>query len=340
MNSLERVFAAVTAKPADRRAVLLTLSLYGARLTGCPLREFYNDASSYAEGQFAVKERFGTDVLVTPFVLTSIAEAFGSEIKYYQQSPPNMTKPAAPSYEAFSKIDMRSVSGHPRINYLLDAAEKLASARGKDTAIAAVFLSPVDIAPLAMGIEAWLETVLFDETAAKKILESMTEFFIETANAFLARGAHFIALPAVFCNPMIVTRKIVEEIALPSMKEAFSRLKGPVVLHHAGAPMVEFIDALTGLPGVIGFALDQTDSLDKARATVGPSKVLLGNIDGPTLNKRTPEQIFARCLSVLKGRAGDPHFILASSGADIPFGTPEENIETIIRAVKEFGAGG
>lgn len=90
---------------------------------------------------------------------------------------------------------------------------------------------------------------------------------------------------------------------------------------------------------MIGFVVDQTDGLDKSRDKIGASKVLLGNIDGPTLNKRTPEQIRARCMSVLNGRRADPHFILASSGADISFSTPAENIRAIIEAAEEFGEG-
>lgn len=339
MNSLERVLSAVSGKPSGRRAVLLTLSLYGAKLTGCPLYEFYNDASKYADGQLAVKETFGTDVLLTPFVLTSIAEAFGSQVKYFSQSPPNMVKPAAPSFADFMKIDMSAVAEHPKIGYLHEAAAKIAAVRGKDTAVAAFFLSPVDLAPLVMGIEAWLEIILFDEAGAKKIIEAMSGFFIKTVNGFFERGAHLAALPAAFCNPMIATKKIVDEIALPSMKEAFAQLKGPVVIHHAGAPMLEFVDSLNELPNVIGFTVDQTDALDKVRDKTGVSKVLLGNIDGPTLNKRTPEQIRARCMSILNGRRDDPRFILASSSADIAFSTPEENIRAIIEAAEEFGEG-
>jgi uroporphyrinogen decarboxylase len=334
MNSLERVLAAVTGGPSDRRAVALMLSLYGSKLTGCPLFDFYNNSDNYAEGQLAVKERFGVDVLFTPFVLTSIAEAFGSEIKYYSSSPPNMVKPAAPSYEMFSKIDMAAVEDHPRINYLLESARKLAAARASDTAIAAIFLSPMDLPPLLMGIEAWLETILFNEAEAEKIITAMSCFFVKTVNSFFSSGVHFVALPAAFCNPMIVTARIIDQIALPYMKAAFAEVKGPIIFHHVGAPMNEFIESLIQLPNVIGFAVDQSDDLSVSRNIMGSQKVLLGNIDGPTLNKKTPERIRRFCENILENRKADSRFVMASSGADISLSTPEENIDAIIETVK------
>ncbi|OQA78207.1 MAG: methylcobalamin:coenzyme M methyltransferase [bacterium ADurb.Bin243] len=336
MNSLERTMAAVTGKPYDRRAVGLTLSLYGARLTGCPLYEFYTDADKYVQGQLAVKKTFDTDIFYTPFVLTAITEAFGGEVKYFKASPPNMSKPAFKSGAGLSKFDFSNVTKHPRLAYLLEAAKRLADSLAADNAVAAVFLSPIDIPPLIMGIDAWLETILFNETEAKKIMELTGEFFVKMANAFFASGAHFVALPVVFCNPAIITRRIVDETAIPVLRENFSKLNGPIVLHHGGAPMTSFIDSLASLPNVIGYAIDQADKFRDARSLLGEGKTLLGNIDGPTLNKKTPGQIAAQCANILKDRAGDPHFIFSSSGADIPMDTPPENITAVVEAVKKF----
>lgn len=88
MNSRERVFATFQGKPVDRRPFTAMLSLYGARLTGCPLRDYYTDASAYARGQTAVREIFRPDILFSPFSLVGLAEAFGGEAKYFDNAPP------------------------------------------------------------------------------------------------------------------------------------------------------------------------------------------------------------------------------------------------------------
>ena len=63
MNSLERVTAALSGKSFDRRPVSITLSLYGARLTNCPLTTYYTDADEYFRGQEAVYKTFQPDIL-------------------------------------------------------------------------------------------------------------------------------------------------------------------------------------------------------------------------------------------------------------------------------------
>ncbi len=336
MNSLERVFAAVTGKEVDRRPVGLTLSLYGSRLIDCGLAEFYTNADKFVEGQLAVKKMFDTDILFTPFVLTAITEAFGGEVKYFKNAPPNMVKPAFTSSAALIKFDISNIEKHPRMAYLISAARKLAVCAASDTACAAIFISPIDLPAIILGIDEWLETLLFKEDEAKKILEMMNGFFIKMANEFFSSGSHFVALPSVFCNPAIIDQRIVAEIALPVLKESFSRLNGPVVLHHGGAPMNAFLPSLRSLPNVIGFVIDQMDKFDTARTAAGAEKVLLGNIDGPTLNKKTPDKIREQCMKILDNRRGDPHFILTSSGPDIALDTPPENISTIVRTVKDF----
>ena len=61
MNSMERIQAALAGKPVDRRAIAPVLGLYGARLTNCPLDQYYTDPAAYARGQSAVRETFQPD---------------------------------------------------------------------------------------------------------------------------------------------------------------------------------------------------------------------------------------------------------------------------------------
>lgn len=340
MNSLERVMAAVHGSERDRTPATLMLSLYGAGLTGCPLREFYTDPARYVEGQSAVKKEFDPDILFTPFVLTAIGEAFGSEVKYFDKIPPNMIKPAALSTEDVLKFNMDEISDHPRMHYLYDAAGLLASGHAGDTAVAGIFLSPVDMMPLIMGLDAWLETVLFNEREAVRILEMMTPFFVKGVNELFSRGVLIVALPVAFCNPMIVTERIINKIAIPSLNEALKQVNGPLILHHVGAPMNRFIGILKDLPNIAGFLIDQSDSFEIAREGGGMGKALLGNIDGPSLNRKSPGSIIKNCRSILTDRRSDRHFIFASSSADIPIDTPRENIEAVFNTVKEFPGGG
>ena len=54
MNSIDRVMATIQGTDKDCIPLSLTLSLYGAALTNCPLDEYYTDSKKYVSGQLKV----------------------------------------------------------------------------------------------------------------------------------------------------------------------------------------------------------------------------------------------------------------------------------------------
>lgn len=337
MTGLERVLAALQGDVPDRPAVSMTLSLYGAKMIGCPLKEYYTQARFYAEGQQAIKETFDADILFTPFTLASIGEAFGSHLKYFDHHPPNVALPGCGTAEEIARLVNNHDFQENSMHYHMESTRQMAKCNNNRAAIGGVFLSPVDLPPLIVGMEGWLNTLLFEEKEMQLILESMTQFFVASANAFFQAGAHLLVLPLAFCNPNIVTRSMVEKTMVPVLKEAFEQVKGPIVLHHVGLPLSPFLEPLKSLPNVVGYALDPADSFIKARQTLGQSPVMLGNIDGPTLYRHSPEEIMKRCRRIYENRKDDRHFILGTSGADIPLQTPEENIHALVKSGVSIG---
>lgn len=336
MNSLERVFAAVEGKPVDRPAVTLTLSLYGAKLTGCPVKEYFTNPQSYADGQAAVSEEFQPDLLFTPFALAVEGEAFGSQVVYLDNYAPNIARPAVGAAEEAGRLRIPDVDSHPRLLFIRESVRLMAAQFGGKVPIVGVMNSPIDLPALIMGIDTWLGMLLCDAEAAKSVMDMTTRFFIQWANALLSDGANLLVFPCNFSNPEIVTEKILKEIAIPVYQAAFLEIKGPLVIHHGGARIQPFLDHYNPLPNLAAFVLDSRDSFSEAREKVGPDRVLLGNIDGPTLLKKAPETIRAECLKLLSDRSDDRHFIMASSNADVAYDTPAANIHAMIQAAKDF----
>ena len=336
MNSKERVFGALQGKPLDRPPFTAMLSLYGARLTRCPLKEYYTHAAAYAAGQTAVLETFHPDILFSPFSLVALTEAFGGQVKYFDNQPPNLLRPAIASAEDIPDLDLPDIDTHPRLIYVREGLRQVAQSHGKKTVITGILLSPVDLPLLIMGIEGWLETVLFDEVGKKKMLDITIPFFIQYANALLNDGADALALPAAFLTPAVSNREIITEFAIPVLKEVFAEIKGPIILHHVGSPFLKFLDLFKGLPNVTAYALDHKDNLLLARETVDPGLTLLAGPDGPNIGKGTPREIENQCMTFLKDRKDDPHFILSTSGGDVGFNTPPDNIHAMRNAVAAF----
>ena len=336
MNGLERVLATVAGKPHDRPAFMLNSGLTGARLTGVPLAQYFTDASAYADGQCAVMETFSPDLILSPFLFTALGEAFGSTAVIRGNNAPNIARPAAASIEEAIKLSWPDLDSHPRLLFLRGCVQELAKRLKGEVALVGVLASSVDLPVLIMGVEPWLDALLFDPWNAQALLERCAEFITGLANAMLKDGATIIGLSANFNSPTVVTEPVIQSLTRPSLEASFRNIQGPLVVHHGGCRLAPHLGSYLGLPNVVGWVVDARDSLAEARDALGPDSVLLGNLEGPALATKPPEFILAECQRILADRAGDPHFILATSQADIPYNTPLDHIAAIREALSGY----
>ena len=331
MTSLERVVAALQGEPQPRPPFTMVLSLYGARLTGCPLADYYRQPERYAEGQEAVLELCAPDILFSPFALPLEGEAFGCELCSLPTGPPNIRKPAVRSAEACLRLPLPDVDSHPSLLYLRNSVRRLAAEHRGQTPICAVMTAAVDLPKMLMGIDLWIETLLFAPEVAAAILEKAHLHFVRMANALLADGADFIGLTTMATSPNILFPKLIDTVILPALARSFAEVRGPIVFHHGGNPMAALLPKYLDLPNVAGFLIDHRDRFAEARAIVGPQRLLLGNLNGPTLSRIPQDSVLNQVDRILADRRDDPCFLFCTSAADVSFDTPP----TMIRAIAE-----
>jgi uroporphyrinogen decarboxylase len=339
MNSSERIMATLAGKPLDRRAFIPVLSLYGARLTNCPLERYYTDPAAYAAGQLAVHQEFEPDMLLGPFALALIGAAFGSEMKFTASQPPNIRKPAITSLAEWDHLVLPDSERNPHLMYVRDAVRLLVAGLQGSAPVAACLPAPIDLPALVMGMEGWLDLVLFDKEGAQRVLEKANTFFVLLANSLFRDGASLIVLPCAYASPTVLMREPVESLMRPALRQALSQLDGPVILHHCGAALLEHMDILTGLPPAIGFALNFEEGLAQARRVIGPDAALLSGPNGTVLAGMNVGQVEDVCRELLqeRDREHDRHFILVTLGADVPLNTPPENLHAMRRVLAEVG---
>ena len=333
MTSFERIMATMSGAPTDRPAATLTLSLYGARLLDCPLPEYYTNSAYYVEGQSAVWETFHPDLLFTPFVFAAIGAAFGSTLRYLPNYPPNLTKPAVTSAEEALRLPLPDVNSDPSLCYFRDATRGLVQRYGGEVGIVGVMPLPADLPALIMGLENWLETLLFQPTQAQQLLARSGEFFLQWAQAYAADGVDLIVMPSVSCQPRILPRKFIDTLIMPLLEELFPQVTLPLALHHGGDVQIPALNVLTTLPNVVAFVPDARDDLRTVRDLIGEKRALLGNLDGPTLAMQTPAAVMQTCREIVANRCADRRFIFATSGPDVAYATPPETIYAIMQMV-------
>ena len=336
MNSLERVLCALHGEPADRRAFTLTLSLYGARLTNCPVREYFTVPRRYLEGQREVVRLLDPDILFTPFVLPFEALAYGGEEVWLDRFAPNVRKPPFRDPQLAESLG-EGLLLDPGVGYLVEATRLLAGEFGADRPVCAVVTAPVDLPAMLVGIETWLEILLFDPERTAALMDLAEDHFVRLTSALFEAGATFVATPVMFANLRLVTPGLLEKTILPILSRCFGLSRGPVVFHHGGNRIEDHLQFYAHLPNVPGFVMDPRDSLSRAREILGPQRLVLGNLSGPALTRTSPDEARVQTARILADRAGDRAFILASGHADVPFDTSPETLQAVRQAVLDAG---
>jgi uroporphyrinogen decarboxylase len=339
MTPKERLLAAVSGSPVDRRPVLLTLSLYGSKLTQCPLSRYHSDARAYAAGQAAVFREFGPDLLLGPFTLAREAAAFGCTLREYEGQAPVVARPAFTSPAALTRRKPPTPDTSTELAWIRDANAATVAAAGPDVPVGGILNSPIDLPALLLGLDAWMETLLTDREAAASLLAYTCEHTAAWANALFAAGTTLIIFPLDISQPGFMPPEVSGELLFPALRRCLSMIAGPVVIHHGGVPLTPALPHLRGIPNLAGLVADPADQFAEMRTLVGDGPVLIGNILGPTLYTMNTNQISRRARAILQDREGDRRFMLGTSGADIPPWTEPEQIHALRAAAEEHAAG-
>ncbi|MCM0083808.1 uroporphyrinogen decarboxylase family protein [Geomonas sp. Red32] len=335
MNSYQRVMGTLTGQPVDRVPVFAVLGAYGAKLSGASLNRIFTDPASYAESQTAVQTTFGLDLVMTPFIYTFISESFGGETAWSEHQVPNMKRPGIGSPAKLLSTPMPAPEDVPRLSFILEATRQLAKSYREKVPVIGVLPGPCIMPSLMMGIGPWMETVLFEETLARKVLDHTNPFFVSLANALLAQGADCLVITEAMATVEIAPRALFEERFLPVVAQTFSQIRGPKVFHHTGGRINHVIDLLPGLDGLAGVAIGSRDDLGEARRLVGGETNLIGNLDNLGFASSSATEIYEMSRRCLLEGAPHGHYILSNSGADIPLSASPDTVHAMKRAAED-----
>jgi len=336
MNSIDRIYACIKGEDRDRHPFFCVFSLYGAKLINCDLLSYYNDSNLFIEGQTAIMEQISPDVLMSPFCFAKEAEAFGCVIKYYPTSPPNVKKNPLTHPDDIYKIQIPDITNNSILKYFRESVQKLSTKFGSSTLIAAPIMGPFELAAIVIGLENFMELLLFDYQKAKYLIDLFTEYCISWSNQLAADGANIIVHPGGFSNIKMINSNMLESYVIPVLETLYAKINIPVIYHNGGYSILPFLKYLKKLPNIVGFLVDSHDDIEKSRLEIGDKFLLLGNIDGPTLIYKNPAEIKHMCINLLEKMKNDQHYIFSTSGPDLAYQTSIEQILTMKAAVVNF----
>jgi len=307
------------------------VSLPGAQLIHCSVRDLICNAEQQCRAQLAVSDVLDTAVLLTAMDLSVESEAFGAHVRIEENEVPTITGRLVSTRDQIYHLSVPPI-GTGRTEIYLETARRLATAPGSRIVLGCM-IGPFSLASRLFGVSETLESTALEPEVISVLLEKTTSFLIDYARAFKDAGANgiIIAEPtAGLLSPrslVMFSSDSVRRITHAVMDERFD-----VILHNCGATLAHLAGTLEA--GATMYHFGKPMDIAEALTLLQDRDIILsGNLDpSGVFRSGTPEEVRSATEELMRRTSRLKNFV-PSSGCDLPADVPLENIRTFLAAV-------
>jgi uroporphyrinogen decarboxylase len=336
ITAFDRVMTAIGHKEPDRVPFFLLLTMHGAKELDMPIRQYFSKAENVVEGQSRMVRRYGHDCLYPFFYAPLEVEAWGAQVVYYEDGPPNSGRPIF-SKEMIGALEPPEVQSSDNLRKVLEAEKALRKRFGNDYPIIGVSMSPFSLPVMQMGFEAYLDLLLNDNARFWELMKVNERFCTEWSNAQLEAGAHAICYFDPVSSPTIIPPALYSRTGKVVAERTLHAIKGPTATHFASGRCLGILDDVAATGTAIA-GVSMLEDLAELKAKVAGRLTLLGNLNGLTMRKWTPQEADSQVQEAIRKAAPGGGFILSDSHGEIPWQTPTEVLMAISKAVRKYGS--
>lgn len=365
LTSIERVEAAIALKEADRVPVAPLIAAHAAKIAGISMRDFL---FNFEVSQQAARKVFhlyaGLDIITfipggvgllydSPFINSHSRLFFDWE--FPEMLPPQMREYPLMGSGDYTKIIEEGVIPwlkRPR-DYDLQKVFALQSKMKKElkywirereihTFISATTISPFDLLSHLRGMTRFFVDLRKEPDAIMAAAEFMAPGLAATAEFMYsqAKGHKRVFIGGVRGSATFISPEMSAEYFFPSLKimvEYLVRDGFQVNLHldTDWTPMLDLFNEFLPHKKGVTLQLENTD-LQKAKEICGSNFSLMGNINSTLQRLGTPREIEQECIKLIQ-TVGDGGGFILSSGCEVPFDAPFENVKAIIDSAHKHG---
>ncbi|MCP4642560.1 MAG: methylcobamide--CoM methyltransferase MtbA, partial [bacterium] len=298
MSSMERTLTTLGHREPDRVPCFLFPTMHGAKEVGLTIREYFEAAENVVEGQLRLRTKYRSDC-VSPFFHAAIeVEAWGGEVVYRDDGPPNSGRPFLSDPEAIRCLEAPAVNDCPCLQKVLKATEMLKDRVGDDVPIIGVAVSPFSLPVMQLGFDKYLALLIERSDTFARLMAVNEEFCVEWANAQLEAGATAICYFDPLSSTTLVPRTTYLETGFEVAKRTLARIKGPTATHMASGRCLPIMDDLAQT-GTAGIGVSALEDLTELKAAAQGRLAVLGNLNGIEMRRWTPSQAEAAVKSAI-----------------------------------------
>ncbi|PKL65977.1 MAG: methylcobamide--CoM methyltransferase MtbA [Methanomicrobiales archaeon HGW-Methanomicrobiales-3] len=336
MTPFERTMTAIGQKEPDRVPLFLLTTMHGAKELNLSIREYYSRAENVIRGQTILQKKYDSDCYYPFFYASAEVEAWGGDVIYITDGPPNAGRPIIRSPQDIVSIDVPEVASCESLKKITDCIRGLAAQSAGKIPVVGVVMSPFSVPVMQMGFEPYLDLMYTQKDLFWELMKKNQQFCIDWANAQLEAGAHAICYFDPVSSPTSVPPELYRKTGMVVAKETIARIKGPTATHLASGRALAIIDDLA----TTGTAIVGTSALEnigEVKQACNKRLTVLGNLNGIEMRRWTPEIAEARVRETIARAGKGGGFILSDNHGEIPWQVPDRVLMAISSAVKKYG---
>jgi uroporphyrinogen decarboxylase len=336
MTSMQRVLTTLGHMEPNRVPFFLLSTMHGARELGLSIKDYFASSETVVEGQLRLLAKYGHDCLYAFFYGPIEVEAWGGEVIYVDDGPPNSGQPFISHPEDILCLEPPRIDDCSCLTKVLRAIELMKARVGDDTPIIGVAMSPFSLPVMQMGFDHYLDLMQERPLLFDRLMKVNEEFCVAWANAQLQAGATAICYFDPVSSPTIIPRDLYFKTGFPVAKRTLDRIKGPTATHFASGRCLPIVDDViqTGT-AIVGVSVDE--DLAQIKTACRGKLTVLGNLNGIAMRHWTPEQAEAAVKDAIAKAGSGGGFILSDNHGEIPWQVPDDVLRAISEAVHRWG---
>jgi len=336
MTSFERVMSAIELKEVDRPPVIPQLTYAAGYYAQMGIDTALKDFKKQEKALLNAQKLGGYDGIYAgwegSFVL--VTNSLGGELKTYPDKPPVVNKPLITTKEQLDNLPELDPTSQGRIPLNLKLIKALKS-DAKKIPILSYVPSPFTLGSLFLGVNDFMIALMRDKLKIMDaLLQKTYQIVLKFALAKIEAGADMITVADPSGSSDMVSPKIFEQRSLPLLKDLIFELKekGIKIGVHICGQTKPILLKMAEI-GADYLELDSKVNLQDAQEILKGEICLVGNISTADLASLSAQEIKEQSKALVENMQRG--FIL-SSGCEVPYATPIENIQAMVQAVKEF----
>lgn len=338
LTAVERYRLLAQGKKVDRLPCAVDSGETLAPLIGISVDHFYHSSEKMVEVEEYVYRTFHSDGMGLSTTLRGMAEAMGSEIRYFDNNISQLQKPALSSLDEAETAKKIDVDTDGRLHIILDGLKVLKEKYGNEVPVGATVTGPFTVAAMVVGTE----KLLMGMVQKPEKVKALMEIIAENNNRYIKRLID-MKIGIGFADPVsstsLLREKQYREFSFPYIKKNvdFIRSQGASAgLHICGKSRKIWEDVLE--TGISAFSLDNIEDLAEAKEVMGDKVSLSGNIPPvEVLRYGTPEMVLESGRQCIRKAWNSPKGFTLTSGCQTPMGTPIANLTALMDCARIFG---